>query len=86
MAATATATAAVSQIPLTGMRKNSLLPALINPASPGRTGSRNISFGFKNVLPVNVIASSNGSGSTDNGAVYVARTAPVTPSSPASSR
>ncbi|KAH0711464.1 hypothetical protein KY289_007423 [Solanum tuberosum] len=86
MAATATATAAVSKIPLTGLRKKSLLPALIKPASPGRTSSRNYNFGLKKLSPVNVIASSNGSGSTDNGAISVTRTAPVTPPSPASSR
>lgn len=76
----------MSHVPVTGMKKKSLFPALIIPASSERTGSRNLNFGFKKVLPVNAAASSSGSGSTDNGAVFVTRTAPVTPPSPSSSR
>ncbi|KAJ8557436.1 hypothetical protein K7X08_003061 [Anisodus acutangulus] len=89
-AATATATAAVSQCPIAGMRNKSLVPALSKPAPVGRTSSRNFNFGLKKLssvnFTVNAAASSSGSGSTDNGAVSVTRTAPAPPTPPSSTR
>ncbi|KAJ8544053.1 hypothetical protein K7X08_025671 [Anisodus acutangulus] len=82
--------AAVWQYPMSGLRNNSLLPALSKPAPVLRTGSRNFNFGLKKLWPVtftvNAIASGSGSGSTDNGAVSITRTAPAPPPSPSSTR
>ncbi|XP_070031430.1 acetolactate synthase small subunit 2, chloroplastic isoform X3 [Nicotiana tomentosiformis] len=81
MAAAATAT---------GLSKKNLLPALSKPTLPSKLGRRNFSFGLKKLSPVittaNAVASSSGSGSTDNGAVSVTRTAPPLPPSPSTSR
>ncbi|CAN4114932.1 unnamed protein product [Withania somnifera] len=77
-ATAATATAAVSQCPMTGLRKKNLLPALSIPAPPPvRAGYRHLRFR----LPPYVAASSSGSASTDNGAVSVTHTVPSSPSS-----
>ncbi|XP_060184628.1 acetolactate synthase small subunit 2, chloroplastic isoform X1 [Lycium barbarum] len=88
MAAAATATAAVSQYPMEGLRKKCLLPALSKPAPVIRTGNRNFNIGLKKLSPViNAAVSSSESDSTDNGAVSVTRTAIApTPPSPSSSR
>ncbi|KAM3283085.1 acetolactate synthase small subunit 1, chloroplastic [Capsicum chacoense] len=80
MAAATAATAMASEISMTGLTKKNLLQAL---SKPGRTGWRSFSFGVKKlspvVSPVNAKASS---GSTDNGAVSVTRTAPASVPTP----